>query len=76
MPIQGDFISFTYNGVYSTDLGVVRVSASNRYNDTLVPTAKEKTVEVPGGDGTYFFGSYYTQRPLTIDVAFDSVTES
>lgn len=75
MPIQGDFISFTYNGVYSTDLGVVRVSTSNRYNDTLVPTAKEKTVEVPGGDGTYFFGSYYTQRPLTIDVAFDSVTE-
>lgn len=75
MAIKGDFISFTYNGVHSTDLGIVRVSSSDRYNDQLTPTSKDKTVEVPGGNGTYFFGSYYTQRAITLNVAFDEVTE-
>lgn len=75
MAIKGDFISFTYNGVHSTELGVMRVTSSNRYTDALLPTIQDKTVQVPGGNGTYFFGSYYTQRPITINVAFDEVTE-
>ncbi len=76
MSIKGDFISFTYNGVHSTDLGIVRVSSSGRYNDELIPTSKDKTVEVPGGNGTYFFGSYYTQRSINVNIAFDEVTEN
>lgn len=75
MSIKGDFISFTYNGVHSTELGIVRTSSSNRYNDQLVPTSQDKTVPVPGGNGTYFFGSYYTQRAITLDIAYDEVTE-
>lgn len=73
--IKGDFISFTYNGVHSTDLGIMRVTASNRYTDQLLPTVQDKTVQVPGGNGTYFFGSNYTQRTITINIAYDSVTE-
>lgn len=76
MSIKGDFISFTYNGVHSTELGIVRTSSSNRYNDQLVPTSQDKTVPVPGGNGTYFFGSYYTQRAITLDIAYDEVTEA
>ena len=76
MPIKGDFISFSYNGVHSTDLGIVHVSSSDRYADALLPTIQDKTVQVPGSDGTYFFGSYYTQRPITLNIAFDSVTET
>ena len=44
MAIKGDFISFTYNGVHSTELGIVHVSASNRYTDALLPTIQDKTV--------------------------------
>lgn len=76
MAIKGDFISFTYNGVHSTDLGVMRVTSSNRYTDALLPTIQDKTVQAPGSNGTYFFGSYYTQRQITINVAFDEVSES
>ena len=76
MPIKGDFISFSYNGVHSTELGIVHVSSSDRYADALLPTIQDKSVQVPGSDGTYFFGSYYTQRPITLNIAFDSVTES
>lgn len=76
MAIKGDFISFTYNGVHSTELGIVHVSTSNRYTDALLPTIQDKTVQVPGSNGTYFFGSYYTQRPITLNVAFDNVSEN
>lgn len=76
MAIKGDFISFTYNGVHSTELGVMRVTSSNRYTDALLPTIQDKAVQAPGSHGTYFFGSYYTQRPITINVAFDEVSES
>ena len=75
MPIKGDFISFSYNGVHSTELGIVHVSSSDRYADALLPTIQDKAVQAPGSDGTYFFGSYYTQRPITLNIAFDSVTE-
>ena len=76
MPIKGDFISFSYNGVHSTELGIVHVSSSDRYADALLPTIQDKTVQAPGSDGTYFFGSYYTQRPITINIAFDNITET
>ena len=76
MPIKGDFISFTYNSVHSTDLGIVHVSSSDRYIDVLLPTFQDKTVQATGSDGTYFFGSYYTQRPITLNIAFDSMTET
>ena len=76
MSIKGDFISFSYNGVHSTDLGIVRVSSSNRYNDQLIPTSQDKTAPIPGSNGTYFFGSQYTQRVINVDIAFDEVTET
>lgn len=75
MAVKGDFISFTYNGVHSTELGIVRVSSSNRYNDQLIPTSKEKTSESIGMNGTYFFKTYYTSREIVLNIAFDEVTE-
>lgn len=75
MPIKGDFISFSYNGVHSTELGIVHVTSSDRYADALLPAIQDKAVQAPGNDGTYFFGSYYTQRQFILNVAFDEVSE-
>ena len=71
----GDYIGFTYNNVHSSDLGIVRVSDGSRFNENLLPTIQDKTVQVPGGDGTYFYGSYFTQRQFSISFAYDSLTE-
>jgi phage-related protein len=57
-----DYIGFTYNNVHSSDLGIVRVNNGSRFEENLLPTIKDKTVEVPGRDGVYYFGSQYTQR--------------
>lgn len=60
---------------YLRDFGLYRVSNSNRYNDTLTPTIKHTTVEVPGGDGMYWFGSQHTQKQFTVKFAYDSLEE-
>ena len=74
--LKGDFIGFSFNGYRSESLGIVRVSDGSRYNEDLVPTAQDKTVQVPGGDGFYYFGSDYTQRQFNINIAFDELTEA
>lgn len=79
--LKGDYIGFSYGTkadgtpMHSSDLGIVRTSDGSRFNENLLPIIQDKTVPVPGGDGTYYFGSYYTQRPFTISFAFDSLTE-
>lgn len=73
--LKGDFIGFSFNEHRSENLGIVRVSDGSRYNEDLVPTTQDKTVQVPGGDGFYYFGSDYTQRPFNINIAFDELTE-
>ena len=73
--LKGDFIGFTYNGKHSSDLGIVRTSNGSRFDENLLPTMQDKTAQVPGGDGTYYFGSYYTQRQFSVSFAFDSLTE-
>ena len=72
---KGDYMGFTYNGIHSSDLGIVRTSDGSRFNENLLPTSQDKTVQVPGRDGTYYFGSYYTQKPINVSFAFDNLSE-
>ena len=73
--ISNDYIGFTFNGIHSSQLGIIRTSDGSRFNENLLPTIQDKTVQVPGGDGTYYFGSWYTQKPINISFAFDDMTE-
>ena len=73
--IKGDFTGFTFNGVHSSELGLTRVSDGSRYSENLFPAIQDKTVQVPGADGTYYFGSYYTQQPFNLSVVYDDMTE-
>lgn len=74
--LRGDFIGFSFDGIRSENLGIVRTSDGSRYNEELNPTTQDATVQVPGGDGTYYFGSYHTQKTFSVPVAFDSLSES
>lgn len=75
MATKGDFIGFTFNRRHSSELGITRVSDGSRYNDNLLPTFQDKTAVVAGGDGTYFWNSYFTQKPFPLHIAFDNLTE-
>ena len=76
MALSGDFIGFTFNGVHSSDMGIIRTSDGSRFNENLLPASTDKTVQIPGGDGTYYFGSNYTQKQIPISIATDELTET
>lgn len=73
--IKGDFLGFTFNGIHSSELGIFRTSDGNRYNENLLPNIQDKTAVRPGADGTFFYDSFYTQRPFKLSIAFDNLSE-
>ena len=76
LDFKGDYMGFTYNDHHSSSLGIVRVSNGSRFEENLLPIMQDKTVQIPGGDGSYYFGSQYKQREFTVNFAFDSLTEA
>ena len=74
--MNGDFLGFSFDGIHSSRLGITRVSKGDRYDEALVPDLEDKTIEVPGRDGSYFFGTSYKNKDISISIAFDSLTEN
>lgn len=70
-----DFIGFSFDGVHSSKLNILRVSDGDRYNENILPEIEDKTVEADGRDGVYYYGSFYKSRNIEIQIAFDHVTE-
>lgn len=73
--LRGDFLGFTFNGVHSSDLGIMRVSNGDRYETNLSPTFSDRTAHVSGSDETYYFGTDCTSTTHKIDIAFDEISE-
>lgn len=77
---MGDFTGFSFGNWHSTDpnTGVVevyRVSGGDRYDEELHPEINDRTAEVPGLNGQYYFGSDFGTRSFDIEIAFDHLTE-
>lgn len=70
-----DFRGFRFGNVHSSDLHLEVVSTSNRYEARTLPAPTDTAQDVPGSDGQYYFGSVYKNREITVNVAFDNVTE-
>lgn len=70
-----DFTGFRFGNVHSEDLHLVVVSSSNRFDKNLLPAPTDYTSKVPGGDGSYYFGSTFENREINVNVAFDNVSE-
>jgi hypothetical protein len=70
-----DFTAFKFGNVHTKDLHLIVVSSNKRYEKALLPNNKDYSTEIPGGDGSYYFGSSFTSVEFKVDVAFDSVDE-
>ena len=70
-----DFTGFRFGNIHSERLHLVVVSSGDRYEKNLLPDPTDYTIEVPGGDGEYYFGQTFRNRSFQIDVAFDKVSE-
>lgn len=62
-------------GIHSSQLHFYRVSDGSCYNEDMSAAFQDKTVQAPGRDGTFYFGTNYTSRTFNIQIAFDSMTE-
>ena len=72
---KGDFLGFTFNGIHSSDLGIVRtVNGLSEYK--MLPTLKDNATDRPNNDGQYYFGSNYSKRDIPVNFAFDHMAES
>lgn len=74
--MMNDFIGFSFDGIHSSSLNILRVATNDRYQEELFPEINDKSVEVPWMDGQYYFGSHFGTREIEIQIAFDSVTET
>ena len=72
---SGDFLGFRLGNIHSSELNITRVSNGDRYTETLTPQFNDMTAQVPGADGTYYWNTFYSQKPFTIDFAFDDLRD-
>ena len=72
---SGDFLGFQLGDIHSSQLNITRVSNGDRYTENLTPNFNDTVAQVPGGDGTYYWNTFYSQKPFTIDFAFDDLRD-
>ena len=70
-----DFCGFTFNGIHSSELNIIRTSNGSRFNETMGAAFQDKTAPIEGGDGLLFWNSFYTNKPFSFQFAYDSLTE-
>lgn len=71
-----DFTGFSFNGIHSSTLGIVRVTNGNRHEVNILPSVKDITTDVPGGDGVYFYRANYQKYEMTFNIAFEDMDEN
>jgi len=71
-----DFVDFSFNGRTNRQLNISRVSDGSRYTEQLLPQLKDTTVDPEGVDGVLFFNTFYKTKQITLNIAFDAVTET
>lgn len=74
--MKGDFTGFSFDGIHCSELGIVRVSGGDRYEEELFPEINDRTNEIIGNDGSNYYGSEYKDKNFSISIAFDSITET
>lgn len=83
---DNDYLGFKFDGVHftifphpsenaSNVIKLTRVSEGDRYTSNILPLSQDATVDVPGGDGTYYFGTNYKYKQFDINFAFDDLNE-
>ena len=84
---DNDFTGFKFDGIHFTIfphpseaaanvIKLTRVSEGDRYATNLLPQSQDSTADVPGGDGTYYFGTNFKNRSFDINFAFDELSEA
>lgn len=70
-----DFTGFRFGSIHSSELGLVVVSTSKRYEKNLLPTPNDYVSDAAGSDGSLYYGSTFKNQEFVVNVAFDNIDE-
>ena len=70
-----DFTGFRFGLIHSEDLHLLVVSSSDRYVKNILPSSQDYTTQVPGGDGSYYFGQTFSTQEFSVNVVFTDLSE-
>ena len=73
--LKGSFLGFTFDGVHSSHLNIVRTFENGRLTTELLPEVQTVISNNAEVDGAFFWGSHYTKRQKNISFAFSDLTE-
>ena len=68
------YLTFVFDGIDSTQIGVVSVSDGSTYNTPILPTFTDNSLEVDGYDGRYYFNTRITQKDFTYNCFIDNLS--
>lgn len=68
------YLTFVFDGIDSTQIGVVSVSDGSTYNTPILPTFTDNSLEVDGYDGRYYFNTRITQKDFTYNCFVDNLS--
>ena len=54
-----DFLDFSYNDKWASEMGLIKVNTGERQDDEILPASKDTTIDVPGSDGVYYLNSKF-----------------
>lgn len=72
---MSDFKGFRFGNIHIKDLHLTVVSSGDRFNKSLLPEPTDYSVDVPGGNGKYYFGQTHNSRTISVKTAFDNLDE-
>ena len=72
---MSDFKGFRFGNIHIKDLHLTVISSGDRFNKNLLPDPTDYTVDVPGGNGKYYFGQTHGARVYPVKTAFDNLDE-
>lgn len=68
-----EFIGLRYNDKHCEELGLLMVPPSDFYQEEFFGEFEDTTLEVPGREGAYYFGTQIRSKRIAISFAFDDM---
>lgn len=68
------YLTFVFDGIDSTQVGVVSVSDGSTYDTPVLPAFNDNSLEVDGYDGRYYFNTRITQKDFSYNCFIDNLS--
>lgn len=72
---MSDFMGFKFNKISSSELKITIHSLMGQVFKRPIPNFLDTTEERVGNDGTFYYGTKYSNKKFSINFFYDSLTE-